>query len=87
MYLIVGAGAEKSTNPTYLLTYSMVQDIIWKADWHSACQKKSRFLMESEGSLSCSQKSTIGPYPQPHQSSPYLHTLLPEHPFPFYRTI
>jgi hypothetical protein len=24
---------------TYLLTYSMVQDIIWKADSHSACQK------------------------------------------------
>jgi hypothetical protein len=24
---------------TYLPTYSMVQDIIWKADCHSACQK------------------------------------------------
>jgi hypothetical protein len=29
---------------TYLLTHSMVQDIIWKADCHSACQKKSCFL-------------------------------------------
>jgi len=26
------------------LTHSMVQDIIWKADCHSACQKISCFL-------------------------------------------
>jgi hypothetical protein len=29
---------------TYLLTHSMVQDITWKADCHSACQKISFFL-------------------------------------------
>jgi hypothetical protein len=29
---------------TYLRTHSMVQDIIWKADSHSACQKISCFL-------------------------------------------
>jgi hypothetical protein len=37
---------------TYLLTYlpySMVQDIISKADCHSACQKVSCFLTEPEG--------------------------------------
>jgi hypothetical protein len=39
-----------------LLTYSMVQDIIWKADCHSACQKISCSLMEPEGSLPCSHK-------------------------------
>jgi hypothetical protein len=34
-------------------TYSMVQDIIWKADCHSACQRISCFLMEPKGSLPC----------------------------------
>jgi hypothetical protein len=29
---------------TYLLTYSMVQDIIWKADCHSSRQKYPAFL-------------------------------------------
>jgi hypothetical protein len=29
---------------THSLTHSMVQDIIWKAESHSACQKKSCFL-------------------------------------------
>jgi hypothetical protein len=29
---------------TYSLTHSMVQDIIWKADSHSACQKYPAFL-------------------------------------------
>jgi hypothetical protein len=31
--------------------------------------------MESEGSLSCSQKPSTGPYPEPDQSSPY-HPIL-----------
>jgi hypothetical protein len=31
---------------TYLLTHSVVQDIIWKAHCPSACQKISCFLME-----------------------------------------
>jgi hypothetical protein len=49
---------------TYLLTYSMVQDNIWKADSHSAC-KKILSLWNPEV-LPCSQKPTIGPYPE-HQ--------------------
>jgi hypothetical protein len=39
----------------YLLTYSMVQDIIWKADSHSAFQKYPILFMEPEGSLPCPQ--------------------------------
>jgi hypothetical protein len=51
----------------------MVQDIIWKADCHSASQKTSCFLMEPEGSLPCSQKPTIRPYTKPAESSsPHL---------------
>jgi hypothetical protein len=33
--------------------------------------------MEAEGSLSCSQEPTAGPYPKPHESSPYLPILFP----------
>jgi hypothetical protein len=51
-----------------MLTYSMVQDIIWKTDSHSACQKNP-FFMEPECLLPCSQKSTTGPYPEPAESS------------------
>jgi hypothetical protein len=51
------------------LTYSMVQDIIWKADCHSSCQKCLSFFMEPEGSLPCPQKSATGPYPEPVESS------------------
>jgi hypothetical protein len=32
---------------TYSLTHFMVQDIIWKSDNHSACQKISSFLYET----------------------------------------
>jgi hypothetical protein len=53
----------------FILTYPMVQDIIRKADCHSACQKHICFLMEPEGSLSCSQKLVTGPYPEPAGSS------------------
>jgi len=61
---------------TYLLTYSlthcMMQDIIWKADSHSACQNYPAFFMEPEGSLPCSQKPAMGPYPEPAEySSPH----------------
>jgi hypothetical protein len=45
---------------THSLTHSVVQDIIWKADCHSARQKYP-FFMEPEGSLWCSQK----PYREP----------------------
>jgi hypothetical protein len=54
---------------TYLLTHFMVQDVIRKAECHSACQTISRLLMEPDGSLPCSQKSAIGPYPEPSESS------------------
>jgi hypothetical protein len=43
----------------------MVQDIILKADCHSARQKISHFLTETEGSSPCSQKPATGPYPEP----------------------
>jgi hypothetical protein len=52
-----------------LLTYCIVQDIIWKADCHSPCQKISCFLMEPEGSWPCSQNPDTGPYPEPAESS------------------
>jgi hypothetical protein len=34
----------------------MMQNIIWKADCHLACQKNPAFFMEREGSSPCSQK-------------------------------
>jgi hypothetical protein len=64
----------------WLLHY-MVQDIIWKADCHSACQKILCFLMESEGSLPCSNKPATGPSPEPAESSSphrYLSLYLPK---------
>jgi hypothetical protein len=47
----------------------MVQNIIWKADCHSAYQKNPAFFMENDGSLPCSQKPATGPYPEPAESS------------------
>jgi hypothetical protein len=53
-----------------ILTHSLhVQDIIWKADCHSACQKIFRLLMGPESLLPCSQKPATGPYPEPAESS------------------
>jgi hypothetical protein len=45
---------------SYLFPYSMVQDIIWKADCHSDCQKYPAFFMEPECSSPCSQKPALG---------------------------
>jgi hypothetical protein len=48
----------------------MVQDSLWKADSHSACQQPA-FFIEPDGSLSCSQKPATGPYPsQPNSVCP-----------------
>jgi hypothetical protein len=42
----------------------MVKDIICKTDSHSACQKYPAFFKVLVGSLPCSQKPAIGPYPE-----------------------
>jgi len=47
----------------YLRTYSMVQEIIWKADCHSACQKCSAFFMEPEGSSPFHVSTPLDPIP------------------------
>jgi len=47
----------------------MMQDIILKADSHSACQKYPAFFMEPEDSLPYSQKPATGSYPEPPESS------------------
>jgi hypothetical protein len=60
-----------------ILTYSMVQDSIWNANCHSACQKISCFLMEPEGSLPSSRKLVTGPYPEPAESSSSHRSLSP----------
>jgi hypothetical protein len=58
---------------TYLLTYGAEHFL-------RSCQlcshsRTSPHFMEPEGSLSCSQEPSTGPYPQPDRSSPY-------HPIP-----
>jgi hypothetical protein len=45
----------------------------WEASSHSASQKIR--LMESKGSLSYSQESTTGIWPEPDESNLYIHTL------------
>jgi len=44
---------------------------------HSACQKIPRLLMETEGSLSCSQNPTTGPHLEPAESSLPHRSLFP----------
>jgi hypothetical protein len=65
---------------TYLLTYSMVQDIILKADCYLARQKISRFPTKPEGSSPCSQKLATGPYLEPAESSSPHRSLSPQGP-------
>jgi hypothetical protein len=52
-----------------LLTHSMVQDIILKADCHSDCQTISCFLYGTRSFIMYSQKPATGPYPEPAESS------------------
>jgi hypothetical protein len=68
---------EKKINKRETLTYSMLQDIIWKADCHSAYQENPAFYMEPEGSTLCSQNPTTGPYPEPAESSSLHRSLSP----------
>jgi hypothetical protein len=56
----------------------MVQDIIWKADCHSDCQKYPVSFIAPGGSLPCSQKPSTGPYPEPAEHS--LPQLIPIYP-------
>jgi len=44
-------------NSTYLLTYPMVQDILWKADSHSACQTTTCFLYGTRRFINRAYKS------------------------------
>jgi hypothetical protein len=37
--------------------------------------------MEPEGSLPCSQKPAIGPYPETNESNPHSPILFPDDPF------
>jgi hypothetical protein len=55
----------------------MVQNIIWKADCHSAYQKYPAFPMEPEGSSPCSQKPASAPYPEQAESSSLHRSLYP----------
>jgi hypothetical protein len=55
----------------------MVQDIIWKADSLAAWQNYPAFFMEPEGSFPCSQKPTIGSYPELAESSSPHRSLSP----------
>jgi len=43
--------------------------------------------MEPEGSLLCSQQPSIGPYPEPDESSPQSPTLFPEDLVQYYPAI
>jgi len=54
-----------------------VQDMLLKAESHSACEKISCFLMEHEGSLPCTQKPATALYPEPAGSSSPYRSLSP----------
>jgi hypothetical protein len=47
----------------------------WEVAICAATQELPSLFLEPEGSLSCSQEPSTGPYPEPDQSSPYYPTL------------
>jgi len=57
------------------ITNSMEQSLFCIANSHSASQEVPPPFMEREVPLLCSQELTIGPYPEPHESSPHLSAL------------
>jgi len=61
---------------TYLLT-PWCRTLIEKLIFTQLVKKISCFLMELEGSLSCSQKRAIGTYPEPAESSSPHQSLSP----------
>jgi hypothetical protein len=65
-------------NPSvYSVTATQTQSVSpsWEADSHLATQEISPLLMETEGSLPCSQQPDTGPYPEPDESSPHPQVL------------
>jgi len=67
--------------PTYLQTYSLTHSLhgtgCYLKSWLSLRLSKNILLLESEGSLPCSQKSATGPYPEPAESSSPHRSLSP----------
>jgi len=63
---------------TFLLTYSMVKDIIWKANCHSACQICPASFMEPEGLLPFSQKPATETFSVPIEFSSPIDNYLPK---------
>jgi hypothetical protein len=57
---------------TYILTYLLTprcRTLFEKLIVTQLVKKYPTFFMEPEGSLACSQKPVIGPYPEPAESS------------------
>ena len=67
----------KVSNTYFLLTYSMEQSPSWEANRFSASQEVPHILWNPKVH---SQVPATCPYPEPAQSSPYPHILLPEEP-------